>query len=536
MLENVNDIEINHKPVNDKFISLCLLVLVVVQPLLDVLSYFMAEYSLTAITTLLRMVMFAVIFVYGFWISDNKKVYYIFALIAGGYWALHMANCFRIGYVSPFNDTANFIRIIQLPALTLAFITFNKKTDRWADIYQKGFSINYLIIILVILMSYLTGRIEYTYTTVNVGVMGWFAVHNAQSAIVMLLVPFSLFYAYRKGTVLFFIMSVLCFGLLFFTGTRLTFYSIFIIAAGFICLFAINGVLERNSIKEFLKVKGICSVILLSVMILSVICIKWSPMQIRMNAENTSFSNYQNVIDNAGRDTTADNDEDNMGTDVTTDDVKDDSEITDDGKAEQNDVLKNSDEERLNSIYKKYNTVPGLRDIISVFGVERVAEHYGYTTDSFTLRNVREKKKAFAKLSFEDKDFITKCLGYEYSTLITDKENYDLENDFPGVFYFFGYIGFALYLIPFLYCGYLIVKELFTNWKWLFSLESGAVSITFILLAGAAQLSGNVLRRPNVSIYLSMVMAYMYMLYGNRNLQNTTEQDSTGFNEKQREV
>ena len=81
MLENVNDIEINHKPVNDKFISLCLLALVVVQPLLDVLSYFMAEYSLTAITTLLRMVMFAVIFVYGFWISDNKKVYYIFALI-----------------------------------------------------------------------------------------------------------------------------------------------------------------------------------------------------------------------------------------------------------------------------------------------------------------------------------------------------------------------------------------------------------------------------------------------------------------------
>ena len=44
---------------------------------------------------------------------------------------------------------------------------------------------------------------EYTYDYadrgVQLGVMGWFGVHSAQSAIVTLLVPGMLLWAYRKG-------------------------------------------------------------------------------------------------------------------------------------------------------------------------------------------------------------------------------------------------------------------------------------------------------------------------------------------------
>ena len=47
--------------------------LLLVQPLLDVLSYFMQEAGTTAFTTALRMVLLAAVSLYGFVITDRKK-------------------------------------------------------------------------------------------------------------------------------------------------------------------------------------------------------------------------------------------------------------------------------------------------------------------------------------------------------------------------------------------------------------------------------------------------------------------------------
>ena len=40
----------------------------------------------------------------------------------------------------------------------------------------------------------------------------------------------------------------------------------------------------------------------------------------------------------------------------------------------------------------------------------------------------------YAKLMWEEKDFVTHLLGFEYSDMIYNSSNYDLENDFPAVF------------------------------------------------------------------------------------------------------
>lgn len=53
----------------------------------------------------------------------------------------------------------------------------------------------------------------------------------------------------------------------------------------------------------------------------------------------------------------------------------------------------------------------------------------------------------YAKLMWEEKDFLTRLLGFEYSDMIYGDTIYDLENDFPAVFYFCGYIGFGLYMV-----------------------------------------------------------------------------------------
>jgi len=42
--------------------------------------------------------------------------------------------------------------------------------------------------------------------------------------------------------------------------------------------------------------------------------------------------------------------------------------------------------------------------------------------------------------------------------------------------------------------------------------EMGAVGMTFLLAAIAAQISGNVLRRPNVTAYFAIAAAYLCYL------------------------
>ena len=64
----------------------------------------------------------------------------------------------------------------------------------------------------------------------------------------------------------------------------------------------------------------------------------------------------------------------------------------------------------------------------------------------------------------------------------------------------------------FLYFFALILKSVLLDFKGTLTVEACAVGVTFVLLVGAAQFSGNVLRRPNVSIFLSLMMAYVYDL------------------------
>ena len=128
--------------------------------------------------------------------------------------------------------------------------------------------------------------------------------------------------------------------------------------------------------------------------------------------------------------------------------------------------------------------------------------------------------KTYAKKGIDFK-LGCKVTGIEGGTVIyTDPDGnetvqqaiFDLENDFPSVFYYSGYIGFALYLAFIGYFALLIIVGLITRFNKLFTVESGMVGVTFLLALGTSQFSGNVLRRPNASIYLSVILAYIYWL------------------------
>ena len=451
-------------------VDVILFVLLIIQPILDVFSFFMIENNMTTVSTMLRMGIFAVVALYAFWISDHKKVYFIMAGILAVFWILHMIGCFMGGYQSLYQDLAMYARTIQMPVLTSCFITIFKKGDQVPKVIRVGFFCNYLIITGVILLSYIVGRPEATYQT-GIGIKGWFAIGNAQSCIVALLAPLTIYLAVKVKNKLFFVFAtLLAFLNMFFFGTKVTYYFIFItiIAAVFFMI------LSKNK-------NWFAYIFLIVCFAVGLLNYKYSPCYQNQNLMGKSFSewdaNIAKIQEEKKNENTADKDKD---------------------KIDYNDYLE---------IYNLYS-----KDLVDRFGIENVVKKYDYSTSAKDLINNRNLKVNYSSLMMDEKSTWIHLFGFEYMDYIMDGVIYDPENDFPAIYFSNGVIGLGLYVFFLLYFVFLIIKTLVTDFKGNLTLENGMVATTMLLMIGAAQLSGNVLRRPNVSIYLSLILAYVYYL------------------------
>lgn len=507
------------RTVIEKRLSGLVLAILVIQPMLDVLSYFLSELGSNSISTLLRFAILAAVALLGFVVSGKKKVYLIFYGVMAGYWILHAANCFRVGYTSFVADTANFLRIMSFPIFVLSFITFFEHGKKVRRAICTGFAVNFLEVVLFTALPWALRRPVYTYEELEVGVMGWFGVSNAQSAIIVLIVPLALFFAYRTKKYWAYLASaVLCFGLMFLTGTKFTFYSIFIIAGALMFLFVLN--LKKGSIRYVAP--------LLAVLVLAVALKPYSPMQRRETMSAHARGVYEERVEESLE---------SSGTDQ---------ELIQSVK-EGNIQSISSDDEKLAKLRRSLMGVytdpdiygPFLGNLHQRFGVYNVMAAYDYTTEPTILSDSRVRKATFAKLVWEEKDLPTKLLGFEYSDMLMGEATYDLENDFPAVFYFCGYLGFAIYLLFCLYFVFVIIralvadirrelpqkraekrlrqvkgtgKALLSGFQRFMTIETGVVGMTFLLAVIAAQISGNVLRRPNVTPYFAVAAAYLYEL------------------------
>jgi len=96
-------------------------VLLLVQPVLDIISYWATEWEITTYTTIFRFLMFAGVLLYSFILSDRKGIYFLFGGVIALYWILHVVACLRSegGYLSPFTDLNNLLRTVQLPLFPL---------------------------------------------------------------------------------------------------------------------------------------------------------------------------------------------------------------------------------------------------------------------------------------------------------------------------------------------------------------------------------------------------------------------------------
>lgn len=459
-----------------KHLAVYIFILFAAQPVMDVLSFWLDELGMSTLPSLLlRMLVLAATALAGYILSERRKCYWYLAAVCAVFFVLHMAACFIAGYVSPVSDFTNYIRVIQIPLFAFCFISFMKADPRAFRWVKTGFFISFGIITIVVLLSVITGTNPHTYEDTQSGILGWFSTTNSQASIMSMLTPVLLCVAYRaKNPWVLAVVAVLSCGQLYFLGTRLAYMAIFASTIGILFVTAICG--RADKIKYG---------VLLLVAAISLICFKISPMYEHQMSYGQTMQEKQGVLNSMSAERGA----------VT---------LTEEEQAEET----NLDKLRAyNQIYVYYRS-----DLVQRFGVEKVMQNCDFSTDVSEITGARKSKIMFCSLLMDEEPFSSRLFGLERDTMVYKGEMYDVENDFHGIYFLYGIVGLILFLAFLIYFLYLIGWALVKDAKKYFTLDAGAFGISLFLALINAYNTAGILRRPNASFYLSVILAVIYYL------------------------
>ncbi len=476
------------KSVSSNRLSLFLLILMVLQPIMDIISYFWAGTGRSNLLTLvLRMGLLAVTALYAFLISDRKRIYLIAAGICTVFWAAHMAVCAQSGYQDPFSDFANYVRVVQIVVYTLCFITFLRRDEGIYRSILLGFCLNLGICLVVMLLSTLTGTDPHTYSFNHLGVLGWFSTTNSQAAILSASAPVVLMLTMRyQGQYrlpLLLAVTAAVFAALYFNGTRLAFASLLATAVGLPVVLAITHQFNwKQAAILFLCALCCCA------------CYKLSPMYRNQHIYSDAMSEKQGwaeikmeeAEESALENTPASALESAVETPQETVEMK---------------------IHRLTPVYEWC-----APNVVDRFGAETVIRKYNFTSSVKDITAARQQKIYFCEMLQDELPFTAKLFGMELGDMTHKGVTYDVENDFYGIYFLYGIVGLVLLCCFIGYFLVLIVQALVQDFKTCFTPMAGAIGISLVTLLVFSYFTAGVLRRPNASFYLSAVLALVYYL------------------------
>ncbi len=457
-----------------------LMLLIVLQPLLDILAFWtkspegtLAGYIRLAIMLLLPLYLL-------FTLKEKKRFILSMAAIAL-VCLLHILNCMRVGYVNMAFDISYAAKTAQMPILAVCFMHCIRNEQTRNQAYW-GLFFAAAITAASIGLSLLTGTANVTYGA-GLGISGWVIDDNrcANSVIVVTLAAFSVFCAVKSDKLLINILvPALALLVLLSNGTKACYLAIYVIFTGFALFLLAEKVLKGTELKKPVVIT------LLTLSLLAVVLTPLTPMYKVRHAQTSFAEQNQGEVETKLQE---------LGYDIDT--------LTDEEKL-SDPVVRQVYED----YYRKmlWCIMPNMFDR---FTLDEIVTKYDFTTDAQTLINVRQIKSTYASLMWDHSDLLTHLFGIDVSDIwLTGK--CDLENDWPAIYYYYGIVGFGAYLAFLLYFVFLIIRRLFKNFKTAFTADNFILLITFALLVGLAQFSGSVLRRPNVSVYMSLVLGLIY--------------------------
>lgn len=468
------------KTCKDFFLENWLVLLIAAQPLLDVLAYWTRSEDGTA-AGYIRLCVMMLIPLYLLFALKKKKKFIISMLVIGMYCVGHVLNCFRLGYIDPVLDISYLAKIAQLPILAVCF-AFLIKDERTMRQALRGIWLAAAITVGCLLLSLVTGTWNSTYGG-GLGISGWVIDDNrcANSIIFVTLSVFAIFYAYNseKKAVQIGVPALTAL-ILVANSTRACYMGLFCIFASYITFALIRSKISGERVKKTFVI----TLILLSIAAAAVY--PYTPRALVDSGKVASAQKSQNEFDEKV-------------------------------KAMGYDLNQMSDEEKLNTpevfeAFEEYYTkIVGyvIPDMFTRFGTERVLIKYGFETNANKLIDVRRMKSTLGALIWDDCDPVTKLFGFEITQQCSVR-HYDMENDWPALFYYTGYLGFGLYVAFVLYFVYLIIRRMIKDFRGSFTAENLALGVCLALQLALAQFSGALIRRPNVSIYFALVLGMIY--------------------------
>ena len=448
--------------------------LVLFQPVLDCISFWLTRLQWSnTLTLVLRLGVLALTAVLGFLLSHRKRTYLIAAAVCVLIGVGHVYALYDYGApMSLMSDLTNYIRVLQLPVMTICLITFLQENEQCYHKLKWGMAGSLAVILTVTVLASLTGTEPHTYVD-GKGYIGWFNTTNAQSNILCIVVPVVLAWFYEKKGVKslwFWAAALLGFGAMFLLGTRLALLAI--VACGF-------GLgLSVIMIKPAMWKRGACFAL---TAVIFVLLLPWSPM-----------SSHQGTFDN----------------------VQANRQAIADARLEAHGLQKNAsaEEKRLHVEALHDTYYYHAYDFVKIFGMEQTIEHYNYSSDVAQITAQRPKKLMFGQLLMENSPASAKLFGVELQRFTVGKNNYDVENDLHGIWFLYGAVGVVALLAFIGFFVLRIIRVLIKDAKTYFTLDAAAWGIALICCMMHIYLTAGVLRRPNSSFYLAAALAAVYHL------------------------
>ena len=496
---NMERIETWKEKIRDK-LPLLILIFCIIQPFLDIAGYWQARLGIgNGLTMALRMLLLAGSVLLGFILSDRKRVYVYTAMVLACLTGLHVFACLQNdnGYQEPVTDLVNLIRIYFLPMMTICFITFLRQNEKSFSAMKKGMVIDILLIAAVQLISAVTGTDPHTYAVDKTGILGWFLWTNSQSAILGMLAPIAICWVmnrWRDRLLPVALITAISEATLYVLAPRLSYGSLIIVGLGTaLCLL----IADRKRWKQAL--------VIVLVTCLFVGAYPLSPTYKRLNKNSIRAEKTKQQI----RELDITPIETEVPTDTDGEPVKD---------AKPRVIIDKKTADKYEKLYRSQDT---LWSMVDRFGRDKVLEAYGYTLDPTILSNTRTIKIKFCELLMDESGTLSRLFGLNLiemryqrydkdSKLVTD--NYDVENDFHGIYFLTGWVGLALMIIFLLWFGLRALWAVIKKPKLCFTPTMAAFALAYGIGLLHAYFTASVLRRNNASVYLAMVLAGLWYL------------------------
>ncbi len=495
-------------------LPILIMIYCILQPILDVVGYWQMMLEIgNTLTMAVRMLLLCGSVLLGFLLSDRKRYYFLFAAVLLVLTALHVAANLPGGYTEPVTDLINLIRIYLMPMTVLCFITFLRCGGEKAfQAMKTGMLINILIIVAVEIVSVLTGTDRETYRHEHIGVLGWFFWANSQSAILAMMAPIVICWSlsrWRDKLLPVALCTVAAEVTLYFFGTRLTFGAMVACGLGVsVCLFLMDHKRWKQALVVFLITAIFTGAFPLS------------PMAQRMHAVDEITERNDKVIDD-------------QHITILPDDVTPPTEETEPLAPGETEVpvpdspdapnMSRSDWKKLEKIYRGY-----LAGMVQHFGYARVMDKYKYTMDAAVLGNWRIEKLSFCELLMEDANLLQHLFGinlldmreFVHYGVKNEKTgewedgyiNYDVENDFHGIYFLLGIVGLVLMVLFLLWFGVKALVCVLRDFRSYFTVDMIAFAGAYLFGLAHAYFTVSVLRRNNASVYMALVLVGLWYL------------------------